>query len=83
MTYAGYSDWYLPASDTVGSGSGELNSVLYANKTALGGFASALYWSSTDVSSGDYAWLQNFSNGFQYGDFAKAGTRQVRCVRRW
>ena len=50
----GYSDWYLPSKD-------ELNK-LYINRVAVGGFASGIYWSSTedDVSN---AWMQIFDTG--------------------
>ena len=39
-TGGGYTDWYLPSQD-------ELNK-LYLKKTAIGGFASFYYWSSTE-----------------------------------
>jgi hypothetical protein len=52
----GYSDWYLPSMD-------ELNK-LYINRTAIGGFAAAVYWSSSEIDNYN-AWLQAFSNGTQ------------------
>jgi hypothetical protein len=67
----GYSDWYLPSMD-------ELNK-LYLQQTAVGGFASAYYWSSSE----DYnyfAWLQAFPSGAQFG-FSKGNTFCVRAVR--
>jgi hypothetical protein len=70
----GYTDWYLPSKD-------ELNT-LYINKVAIGGFASAYYWSSSEYSGygSDFAWLQVFGSGNQ--DFgAKDLTFPVRAVR--
>jgi len=67
----GYSDWYLPSMD-------ELNK-LYLNQTAIGGFATAIYWSSSEHYS-NFAWFQGFSNG--YGHIAgKDNTNYVRAVR--
>ena len=66
-----YSDWYLPSKD-------ELNK-LYLNRVAVGGFASAYYWSSSEYSS-NYAWGQHFDFGGQYYDY-KSSTSYVRAVR--
>ena len=66
-----YGDWYLPSKY-------ELN-LLYLQKTAVGGFASAYYWSSTENYS-NYAWTQSFGSGSQrYLD--KYSTYYVRAVR--
>ena len=67
----GYTDWYLPSKD-------ELNK-LYINKTAMGGFASAGYWSSSEYDASD-AWYQFFSSGGQY-TYGKLYSRYVRAVR--
>ena len=67
----GYSDWYLPSKD-------ELDK-LYINKVAIGGFASATYWSSSEYNDG-YAWKQDFISGDQY-EYPKDGTAYVRAVR--
>jgi hypothetical protein len=67
----GYSDWFLPSQD-------ELNT-LYLNKTAIGGFAAAYYWSSTEYDSG-FAWGQEFGNVAQYEGY-KSATTYVRAVR--
>jgi len=67
----GLNDWYLPSKD-------ELNK-LYLNKAAVGGFASAYYWSSTEDNGGN-AWLQDFNNGDQNGNY-KSSTNRVRAVR--
>ncbi len=74
LNYGGYSSgWYLPSKD-------ELKSVLYANKAALGGFASAYYWSSTESSAGN-AWAQAFNEvGYQYNRDETLNSN-VRCVR--
>ena len=66
-----YGDWYLPSKY-------ELN-LLYLQKIAVGGFASAYYWSSTEY-DGSNAWEQYFGSGFQYGH-SKYGTDYVRAVR--
>ena len=66
-----YSDWYLPSKD-------ELEK-LYINRVAIGGFANAVYWSSSeyDVS---YAWFINFYNS-NLGPATKNNTPLVRAVR--
>jgi hypothetical protein len=72
LTAHGQTDWYLPARD-------ELN-VLYTNRTAIGGFALAGYWSSSEVQQVT-AWMQNFTSGVQASN-NKPFTNRVRCVRR-
>ena len=67
-----YGDWYLPSKF-------ELN-LLYAQKSVVGGFASLTYWSSAENRS-NYAWLQSFSNGYQYTYGFKDYTGRVRVVR--
>jgi hypothetical protein len=70
-TGGGKTDWFLPSKD-------ELNQ-LYLQKTVVGGFAAAYYWSSSQ----DYAnvaWLQGFVNGFQ-GNGNKLNALGVRPVR--
>ena len=66
-----YGDWYLPSKY-------ELN-LLFLQKTVVGGFASNLYWSSTEIGNTD-AWLQNFTNSFQNG-YNKPNPYYVRAVR--
>lgn len=70
----GYTDWYLPSKD-------ELNQ-LYINRTLIGGFSAASYWSSSETSSSQ-AWSQNFSGGAQNGTAAKSSTYRVRAVRKF
>jgi hypothetical protein len=67
-----YSDWYLPSKD-------ELEK-LYLNKTAVGGFAAADYWSSSETSA-YYAWSQYFVSGAQYLANFKFSNFRVRAVR--
>lgn len=67
----GYSDWYLPGKD-------ELNK-LYENKEAVGGFADAFYWSSSENSS-NLAWWQYLGRGGQYLS-TKSNTGSVRAIR--
>ena len=66
-----YGDWYLPSKH-------ELN-LLYLQKTVVGGFASASYWSSSENDS-NYAWIQYFANGIQ-ADYNKVNAYYVRAVR--
>ena len=66
-----YGDWYLPSKY-------ELN-LLYLQKIAVGGFASAYYWSSTE--GNDYAaWIQDFDGGTQRSNYKNLALR-VRAVR--
>lgn len=66
-----YGDWYLPSKF-------ELN-LLYLERSAVGGFVNAFYWSSTEYNSFN-AYYQNFSSGFQsYND--KINKRYVRAIR--
>ena len=67
----GFTDWYLPSKD-------ELNK-LYINKSAIGGFASGFYWSSSEDGS-SYAWYQDFASGVQ-DNYPKGYTYYVRAVR--
>ena len=66
-----YGDWFLPSK-------GELNQ-MYANKTAIGGFVSDSYWSSSEITAGG-AWTQYFAVGSQ-NLLNKAGAHYVRPVR--
>ena len=68
----GYSDWYLPSKD-------ELNK-LYLNRTAIGGFAAAYYWSSSEIKY-DVAWVQNFNSGSPISNNYKYYADHVRAVR--
>jgi hypothetical protein len=68
---ADYGDWYLPSKY-------ELN-LLYLQKTAVGGFASAYYWSSNEYSSTN-AWIQHFLSGDQTNT-GKSGLTYVRAIR--
>jgi len=69
----GYGDWYLPSKY-------ELN-LLYNQKTAVGGFAIADYWSSTELKFyPNYAWYQYFGNGNQ-NYASKYSTYFVRAIR--
>jgi hypothetical protein len=74
LVLGGYSDWYLPSKD-------ELNQ-LYINRVAIGGFASNLYWSSTEFNHINFsgAWGQLFGNGGQ-GHGHKYDYFFVRAVR--
>jgi hypothetical protein len=74
----GFTDWFLPSQD-------ELNEMwLYSQvggfNTATYGLASALYWSSTQLSS-NTAQGQNFINGSPYPDPKNSLSLRVRPVR--
>lgn len=76
-----YNDWFLPAGNNL-TASGQLN-CLFTNRATIGGFASDLYWSSTEDSvflPTTAAWFQNFGDGLQ-GLNGKNDDRPVRCVR--
>ena len=66
-----YGDWYLPSKYEL--------SLLYFQKTIVGGFSSGYYWSSSENDS-PVAWNQNFNSGNRYNDF-KNLTYYVRAVR--
>jgi hypothetical protein len=68
----GYSDWYLPSKD-------ELNK-LYLNQTAIGGFATVGYWSSSE-NINDHAWFQDFYDGSQHAGNKASTTPYVRAIR--
>ena len=70
----GITDWWLPSKDELQKMQENLN-----NK-GVGGFASGIYWSSSENDAAD-VWYQNFYFGlFYYGDL-KAATYRVRPVR--
>lgn len=67
-----YGDWYLPSKY-------ELN-LLYLQKNAVGGFASAsFYWSSSE-SSNYQAWIQFLDDGYQETNL-KYLTHRIRAIR--
>ena len=68
----GYTDWYLPSQN-------ELN-LLYINRDAIGGFASAWYWNSSEI-SGDMAWIQDFTVPGYPINLLKYETCSVRAIR--
>jgi hypothetical protein len=74
MVLYGKTNWYLPSKD-------ELN-VLYGQKTAVGGFSSTMYWTSTETWT-NTSWVQNFADGVQYSNYSKSGSYYVRCIRRY
>ena len=87
LTLGGYSDWFLPSKDELNlmwtnladsDGDGVNNGVTDPNN--IGGFASSLYWSSSEYAN-DVAWGQYFSIGFQNYNFNKSGFYFVRAVR--
>jgi uncharacterized repeat protein (TIGR02543 family) len=75
LSHGGYDDWFLPSRD-------ELD-LVYTNlqdqTSPLGGFASDIYWSSSE-GSGNFASRQAFGNGSQ-SYFSKGNGHRVRAVR--
>ena len=69
LELSGYTDWYLPSKDELYK--------LYLNRTAVGGFAFAWYWSSTENGYGGAWSLRNYS----WGTFTKEDYYYVRAVR--
>ena len=70
-TNNGKTDWHLPSKD-------ELNQ-MYVNKVAIGDFAIAIYWSSSENDAAT-AWYQGFGGGYQ-DDADKEFSDRVRPVR--
>lgn len=69
--YACYSDWFLPAKNQL--------DCLYTNKTAVGAFSAANYWSSTE-NDATTSWAQDFTAGAQALS-TKTTASRARCVR--
>lgn len=67
----GKTDWFLPSKD-------ELNE-LYKHRSALGGFSTNTYWSSSETAA-NRAWYQSFYYGTQYSN-DKIYQLYVRPVR--
>ncbi len=67
-----YGDWYLPSKY-------ELN-LLYLEQSAVGGFANANYWSSSEAND-YYAWRQNFGDGSQTSALKSNATSYIRAIR--
>ena len=67
----GKTDWFLPSKD-------ELN-LLYLQRSAIGGFASGYYWSSSEYAA-YRAWYQYLDYGYQ-NNFFKTNAYYVRPVR--
>ena len=73
-TGGGQSDWSLPSQD-------ELNALYYyTGRNAIGGFAAACYWSSSEYDNNN-AWYQRFKSGYQTWSGNKASTCGLRPVR--
>ena len=88
-TTATASDWFLPSKDELnevckyalntGQAAGADTVCTGGSAATLRGFASGLYWSSSDYLA-DAAWFQYFTSGNQASD-NKASTYHVRPVR--
>jgi uncharacterized protein YjdB len=71
LVLGGYSDWYLPSK-------AELNK-LYINKSSIGGFASGVYWSSSETSA-TATWVHNFYNNDVHNG-SKNSILHTRAIR--
>jgi hypothetical protein len=69
-TYGGYSDWYLPSQ-------GELDGI-EQNYTAIGGFSTNYYWTSTEYNQSIAVEVRN---PYANGTGTKSQGDDVRCVR--
>jgi hypothetical protein len=76
LVSGGQSDWYLPSLAEIKM----VYDVLYVN-LGVGGFASGLYWSSSEYNSSD-SWIQNFMVGVQI-NYPKTITLYVSPVRKF
>ena len=81
LALAGHTDWFLPSKDELDlmyKNIGQGNVLGLGN---VGGFANALYWSSSEISS-TFASSQNFTNGVQLNTIVKTNPpNYVRAVR--
>ena len=71
-----YTDWYLPSKNEL--------TILYLNRTAIGGFYPAAYWNSTECeyNTNDTAWRQYFEyNTSEMGFDNKSYLSRVRAIR--
>jgi Protein of unknown function (DUF1566) len=73
LIFGGYTDWFLPSSDELLQ--------LYQNRTLIGGFSSAYYWSSSQYTSTN-ALIVNFSSGGLY-QTTKTNLYYVRAIRKF
>ena len=79
LTLGGYSDWFLPSKDELNKMYDNIGPGDELGLGNVGNFSDNVYWSSTEVDS-SVAWLQSFSNGFQFYP-SKNFTNDVRAVR--
>jgi len=68
-----YTDWRLPTKN-------ELN-LMYGQKNIIGLFGSKYYWSSSEKSNDDQAWVQSFTTGAQANAYKYLIGFYVRAVR--
>jgi hypothetical protein len=67
-----YGDWYLPSLHEL--------SLLNSQKNVVGGFANAIYWSSTELDN-SFAWFLDFGFNPTNSNVHKGSTFYVRAVR--
>jgi hypothetical protein len=74
LSSGGFSDWYLPSRD-------ELNK-LYLNRSVIGGFNNASYWSASQATT-TTSWSVNFSSGGTNNTGPKSSLLSVRAIRKF
>lgn len=66
--------WYLPSISEL--------YVLYVNRSAIGGFVGATYWSSSDSGTSGNVWTRWFTDGSLVNETKLSPFVRTRCVRR-
>jgi Protein of unknown function (DUF1566) len=74
LVVGGYTDWYLPSKD-------ELNLMNLKIGQSGNNFIYAYYWSSTESSDTNYAWLTLFTDNVGWSNDLKLNSNWVRAVR--
>lgn len=74
LSYGGFTDWFLPSRSELAY----MYSNLYQN--GVGGLKNNYYWSSSEYSNGNSAWIISFIDGSN-GASVKTISRVVRAIR--
>jgi hypothetical protein len=70
----GKTDWFLPTLAVL--------QMMYENRTQIGGFSSAWYWSASSYADYSDAWGIDFTSGNQFNIGSSTSLARVRCARR-
>ncbi|CAM3774750.1 DUF1566 domain-containing protein [Flavobacterium gelidilacus] len=74
LSSGGFSDWYLPSRDELYK--------LYLNRSAIGGFNNASYWSASQATA-TTSWSVNFSSDGSNNTGPKSSLLSVRAIRKF